>query len=150
MRAVIQRVSQSSVSVNGKILGEIGYGLLVLLGVQEGDSEKDLEYLVKKISALRIFADDAGKMNLSVEESKGEILLISQFTLIADTAKGNRPSFFRAAKPEVAKPLVDRALQEFRKSGLKVESGEFGADMKVSLINDGPVTIILDSREVKQ
>jgi D-aminoacyl-tRNA deacylase len=150
MRAVVQRVSEAKVCVNGRVIGSISKGSLVLLGVQEGDTEQDLDYVVKKVTALRIFPDEAGKMNLSLEDIRGELLVISQFTLIADTAKGNRPSFFQAAKPELAKPMMERALQDFRKSGLKVETGEFGADMKVSLLNDGPVTILLDSRETKR
>ena len=146
MKIVIQRVSHASVSVDGVTTGNIGHGLLLLIGVDEEDTEADAEWLVQKILNLRIFSDDAGKMNLSVKDITGEILCISQFTLIADYKKGNRPSFIKAAKPEQAVPLFDYFKSEISKSGLKVESGIFGADMKVSLLNDGPVTIVMDSK----
>jgi D-aminoacyl-tRNA deacylase len=146
MRAVIQRVSQASVDIAGERVGEIKQGLMVLLGIQEGDDDADLDYIVKKILAMRIFPDGDGKMNKSVQEINGEILLISQFTLIADTSKGNRPSFFKAARPEQAIPLYESAIGLFRLSGISIASGRFGADMQVGLINDGPVTIILDSK----
>lgn len=145
MKVVVQRVSESSVKVEGKIVGEIGKGLMLLVGVDENDTQTDADLLVQKILNLRIFGDSEGKMNLSVQDVKGEILCISQFTLIADYKKGNRPSFIKAAKPDKAIPLFDYFKDEISKSGLKTESGIFGADMKVSLINDGPVTIVMDS-----
>ncbi|WP_312902476.1 D-aminoacyl-tRNA deacylase [Chryseobacterium taichungense] len=145
MKVVVQRVSESSVKVDGKIVGEIGKGLMLLVGIDENDTQTDADWLVQKILNLRIFGDDEGKMNLSVQDIKGEILCISQFTLIADYKKGNRPSFIKAAKPDKAIPLFDYFKDEISKSGLKTESGIFGADMKVSLINDGPVTIVMDS-----
>ncbi len=146
MKAVIQRVSEASVKVDRKIVGEISDGLMLLIGVQEDDEKEDADWLVQKILNLRIFGDDEGKLNLSVQDIKGEILCISQFTLIADYKKGNRPSFIKAAKPDKAIPLFDYFKQEISKSCLKTESGIFGADMKVSLINDGPVTIVMDSK----
>lgn len=145
MKIVIQRVSESHVKVDGKIVGEIGKGLMLLIGIDENDTETDADWLVQKILNLRIFGDEDGKLNLSVKDIKGEILCISQFTLIADYKKGNRPSFIKAAKPDKAIPLFDYFKQEISKSGLKTDSGIFGADMKVSLINDGPVTIVMDS-----
>lgn len=145
MKAVIQRVSESHVKVEGEVVGEIGKGLMLLVGIDENDTETDADWLVQKILNLRIFGDEDGKLNLSVLDIKGEILCISQFTLIADYKKGNRPSFIKAAKPDKAIPLFDYFKQEISKSGLKTESGIFGADMKVSLINDGPVTIVMDS-----
>lgn len=145
MKIVIQRVSESYVKVDGKIVGEIGKGLMLLVGIDENDTETDANWLVQKILNLRIFGDEDGKLNLSVQDIKGEILCISQFTLIADYKKGNRPSFIKVAKPDKAIPLFDYFKQEISKSGLKTESGIFGADMKVSLINDGPVTIVMDS-----
>lgn len=146
MRVVIQRVSEASVKVDGNIVGEIKHGLMLLVGVEENDQETDAEWLVQKILNLRIFGDENGKLNLSVTDIKGEILCISQFTLIADYKKGNRPSFIKAAKPEKAIPLFDFFKNELKKSDLKIESGIFGADMKVSLVNDGPVTILMDSQ----
>jgi len=146
MRTVIQRVSEASVKVDGKIAGEISHGLLLLIGIQEDDEKEDAEWLVQKILNLRIFGDQDGKLNLSVVDIKGGILCISQFTLIADYKKGNRPSFIKAARPEKAIPLFDYFKNEISKSGLKTESGIFGADMKVSLLNDGPVTIVMDSK----
>jgi len=145
MKVVIQRVSESSVKVDGTIVGEIGKGLMLLVGIDESDSATDADWLVQKILNLRIFGDEADKLNLSVLDIKGEILCISQFTLIADYKKGNRPSFIKAAKPDKAIPLFDYFKKQISKSGLKTESGIFGADMKVSLINDGPVTIVMDS-----
>ncbi|WPO83293.1 D-aminoacyl-tRNA deacylase [Chryseobacterium sp. JJR-5R] len=145
MKAVIQRVSESCVKVNGKTEGEIGKGLMLLIGIDENDEKTDADWLVQKILNLRIFGDEDGKLNRSVQDIQGEILCISQFTLIADYKKGNRPSFIKAAKPEKAIPLFDYFKEEIAKSGLKTESGIFGADMKVSLINDGPVTIVMDS-----
>lgn len=146
MKIVIQRVSQASVKVEGNIVGEISNGLMLLVGVSEDDDTSDADWLVQKIINLRVFSDSEGKMNLSVLDIHGEILCISQFTLLADYKKGNRPSFIKAAKPEKAIPLFEYFKQEIAKSGLKTESGIFGADMKVSLINDGPVTIVMDSK----
>lgn len=146
MRIVVQRVSEAKVEVDSKIAGEILQGFLLLIGIGEDDKQGDADWLVKKILALRIFGDSEGKMNLSVKDIKGEILCVSQFTLLADYRKGNLPSFTKAAKPETALQLFNYFKMEIAKSGLKTESGIFGADMKVSLINDGPVTIVLDSK----
>lgn len=146
MKIVIQRVSESSVKVDGKIVGEIGTGFMLLCGIDESDENEDADWLVKKILDLRIFGDEEGKLNLSIKDIQGEILCISQFTLIADYKKGNRPSFIKAAKPDKAVPLFEYFKAELKKSGLKIESGIFGANMKVSLINDGPVTIVMDSK----
>ena len=146
MKIVIQRVSESSVKVDEKIVGEIGAGLMLLCGIDENDQNEDADWLVKKILDLRIFGDEDGKLNLSIKDIQGEILCISQFTLIADYKKGNRPSFIKAAKPDKAIPLFEYFKDELKKSGLKIESGIFGADMKVALINDGPVTIVMDSK----
>ena len=146
MKVVIQRVSQASVTVGGQIVGAISNGLLLLIGIDEQDDESDADWLVQKILNLRIFSDVEGKMNLSVQDIQGEILCISQFTLIAEYKKGNRPGFSKAAKPEQAIPLFEYFKNEISKSGLKTESGIFGADMKVSLLNDGPVTIVMDSK----
>ena len=145
MKAVIQRVSEASVKVDGIIVGEIKKGLMLLIGIDENDEKNDADWLIQKILNLRIFGDENDKLNLSVKDISGEILCVSQFTLIADYKKGNRPSFIKAAKSEKAIPLFDYFKDEISKSGLKTESGIFGADMKVSLINDGPVTIIMDS-----
>ncbi len=146
MKIVVQRVSEASVKVDEKIVGEIKNGLLLLVGIHEEDTEIDADWLISKIINLRIFSDEAGKMNLSVKDIAGEILCISQFTLLADYKKGNRPSFIKAAKPELAIPLFNYFKDKIAESELKIESGIFGADMKVSLINDGPVTIVLDSQ----
>ncbi|WP_312075391.1 D-aminoacyl-tRNA deacylase [Chryseobacterium sp.] len=145
MRVVIQRVSEASVKVDGLIVGEIQKGFMLLIGIDENDEKKDADWLVQKILNLRIFGDENDKLNLSIQDISGEILCISQFTLIADYKKGNRPSFIKAAKPEKAVPLFDYFKEQIAKSGLKTASGIFGADMKVSLINDGPVTILMDS-----
>jgi len=145
MKVVIQRVSESSVRVDGEIVGAIGRGLMLLVGIDENDSLADADWLVQKILNLRIFGDDEGKMNLSIKDIAGELLCISQFTLMAEYRKGNRPSFIRAARPDQAVPIFEYFKQEIAKSGLKTESGIFGADMKVSLVNDGPVTIVMDS-----
>ena len=147
MIALLQRVTESSVSVDGQIIGKCGKGLMILLGVLEGDSENDVIALTEKIHKLRIFEDENGKMNRSICDIGGSALVISQFTLAANYAHGNRPDFLSAAKPDVAKPLYELFASELQKriSGT-VETGEFGADMKVSLINDGPVTIIMDSK----
>lgn len=136
MRVVIQRVSEASVKVDNQIVGEIGKGLMLLIGVDESDENSDADWLVKKILDVRVFSDDEGKMNHSVKDINGEILCISQFTLISDYKKGNRPSYIKAARPDKAIPLFEYFKDEMKKSGLKTESGIFGADMKVSLIND--------------
>ena len=147
MRVVMQRVSEASVSIKGKVKSRIQGGLLLLLGIESEDGQEDIQWLCKKITNLRIFNDEAGIMNLSVKETEGEILVISQFTLHASTKKGNRPSYIKAAKPEFAIPLYESFVAELEKvSGIKVRTGEFGADMKVKLLNDGPVTIIIDSK----
>ncbi|MBU8883899.1 D-tyrosyl-tRNA(Tyr) deacylase [Kaistella sp. DKR-2] len=146
MKAVIQRVSHADVKVEGKTEGEISNGLLLLIGIDEEDETADADWLVQKILNLRIFGDEEGKLNLSILDISGEILCISQFTLIADYKKGNRPSFIKAAKPDKAVPLFEYFKTAVSKSGLKTESGIFGADMKVSLLNDGPVTIVMDSK----
>lgn len=146
MIVVVQRVADAEVQVAGKSAGKIKQGLLLLLGIDEMDSREDVDWLVQKILQLRIFSDDAGKMNLSVTDIQGEILCISQFTLIADYRKGNRPGFTRAAKPDQAVPLYEYFLSNISQSGLKVEQGIFGADMQVSLTNDGPVTLVLNSK----
>ena len=146
MRVVIQRVSEASVKVDNQIVGEIGKGLMLLIGVDESDENSDADWLVKKILDVRVFSDDEGKMNHSVKDINGEILCISQFTLISDYKKGNRPSYIKAARPEKAIPLFEYFKDEMKKSGLKTESGIFGADMKVSLITDGPVTLVFDSK----
>ena len=148
MRAVIQRVRFSKVEVAGQIVGEIPQGLLVLLGIPHDAGPADIDWLVRKIPQLRIFNDEQGKMNLSVQDLGGEILVISQFTLYANSKKGNRPSYIRSAPPEIAIPLYESFLDTLRQQFAgKVATGEFGAEMAVSLLNDGPVTIILDSRE---
>ena len=147
MRVVLQRVSEASVTIDQKMKGKIGEGILILLGIEEEDSTQDIDWLVQKTTQLRIFSDENGKMNLSIQEIKGEFLVISQFTLHASTKKGNRPSYIKAARPETAIPLYERFIMELKAiSALKVEEGIFGADMKVSLINDGPVTILIDSK----
>ncbi|MGE0637011.1 MAG: D-aminoacyl-tRNA deacylase [Bacteroidia bacterium] len=147
MKAVIQRVSEASVKIEGIIKGQINSGLLVLLGIEEADTAEDIEWLCGKICRLRIFGDENGVMNLSVQEIKGEVLLISQFTLHASTKKGNRPSYIKAARPEIAIPLYEAFIKKLEKElGKSIQTGEFGADMKVSLVNDGPVTIIIDSK----
>jgi D-tyrosyl-tRNA(Tyr) deacylase len=146
VRALLQRVSEANVTVEGRVAGAIGVGLLVFICVGEADEPKDLEFLLKKIPALRIFPDEAGKMNLSVSDVRGSVLVVSQFTLMADTSAGNRPAFTAAAKPEKAIPLYETFVERLRSLGLTVACGIFGADMKVRLLNDGPVTIMLDSR----
>ena len=147
MRLVIQRVREASVKINDEIVGEIQQGLLVLLGIEHVDSELDADYLIQKLIHLRIFGDEEGKMNLSVSDISGGLLIVSQFTLFADTKKGNRPSFVRSARPEQAIPLYDYFLSKLKKSfSGKIEEGVFGGNMQVELINDGPVTIILDSK----
>ena len=147
MKIVIQRTKEASVTIEGAIVGEISHGLVLLVGIEEQDQQEDVDYLVRKISKMRIFEDADGKMNLSIEDVGGAILSISQFTLYAETKKGNRPSFIKAAKPEIAIPLYEALNTGLRETGLTVQTGEFGADMKVSLLNDGPVTIIIDSKQ---
>lgn len=147
MRAVIQRVSRASVISDGVLTGEIGMGLLILLGIEQEDSMADVEWLADKISLMRIFQDQEDKMNRSLADVNGDILIISQFTLHASTKKGNRPSFIKAARPEQAIPLYESFIQAIRqRTATKVATGVFGADMKVNLINDGPVTILMDSK----
>lgn len=150
MRVVIQRVTEASVLAEGNITGKIGSGLMILVGIEESDNESDIEYLTKKIVNLRIFEDSNGVMNISLLDTGGEILLISQFTLHAQTKKGNRPSYIKAARPDTAIPLYEKFKKSLTQaSGREVKSGIFGADMKVSLVNDGPVTIIIDTKEEK-
>lgn len=145
MRAVVQRVKSSSVSVDGKIISKIGKGLMVLLGVEVSDDEKDLDYILKKVTKLRIFDDEAGVMNKSLLDNGFEILVVSQFTLYGDARKGNRPSYVRSAKFDDGIVLYEKFIEELEKLNIKVSHGEYGADMDVELINDGPVTILLDS-----
>lgn len=152
MIAVLQRAKEASVKIEGQISGQIGQGLVVLLGIEHDDDSSDVEWLTKKITAMRIFSDNEGKMNLSCEEIVGEYLVISQFTLHASTKKGNRPSYIRAAKPEHAVPLYESFIKQLgllTNNRTPIQTGEFGADMQVALINDGPVTIIIDSRDRK-
>ncbi len=147
MRVVLQRVASASVTVEDKIVGEIQKGILVLVGIEYADAQEDIDWLVTKIAQLRIFGDDNGVMNLSVEEVNGDVLVVSQFTLHAATKKGNRPSYIKAARPEVAIPMYEKFVSTLEnKLGKKVPTGIFGADMKVALLNDGPVTIIMDSK----
>jgi D-tyrosyl-tRNA(Tyr) deacylase len=146
MRALVQRVSGAGVEVGGEPVSSVGRGLLVFLGVMKGDGADDMEYLVRKVSNLRVFEDGAGKMNLSVKDVGGEVLVVSQFTLAADTGKGNRPSFVDAEEPEKAEALYRVFVEGLRGAGLKVSSGQFAARMAVRLVNDGPVTIMMDSR----
>lgn len=147
MKVVIQRVSQASVTINGNIVGDINKGLLVLVGVEDADNHEDIDWLTSKIANLRIFGDENDVMNLSLKDIDGEMIIVSQFTLHALTKKGNRPSYIKAAKPEIAIPLYENfVLKMEMELGKKVQTGQFGADMKVSLINDGPVTIIIDTK----
>lgn len=147
MKAVIQRVSNASVTVDGKVTGAVNTGLLVLLGIEDADTTEDIEWLSNKITSLRIFNDDNGVMNISVKEVNGDILLISQFTLHASTKKGNRPSYIKASKPEIAIPVYEKMIAQLEKDlGKKIECGVFGGDMKVKLLNDGPVTIVIDTK----
>ncbi len=147
MRAVAQRVTSARVTVDDRVTGEIASGLMVLVGVEDGDGPADVHYIASKIRDLRIFADDAGKMNLSVLDRQGAVLVVSQFTLSGDARNGRRPSFASAAQPQIAKALYEDVVRELRASGLRVETGEFQAMMRVALVNDGPVTILLDSRK---
>ena len=150
MRSVVQRVLEASVTVDGEVVGAIGKGLLVLLGVSKGDTEEDARLLASKIAVLRIFSDDKGKFNLSLLDVEGSVLVVSQFTLHANVRKGRRPSFNNAAPPEVAEPLVDRFVKLLEQEGVHVETGQFGATMQVRLCNDGPVTLILDTADLKR
>jgi D-tyrosyl-tRNA(Tyr) deacylase len=147
MRAVIQRVKSASVYVDGRLSGKIGNGLLILIGVGKGDDEKDLSFMVSKLPDLRIFEDASGKFNLSLKEIKGEILVVSQFTLFGDCSRGRRPSFTEAEEPTAAKNLYDRLILKLREQGIPVQTGEFQTRMEVHLVNDGPVTLLLDSRK---
>lgn len=148
MRAVIQRVKHSSVTVDDEIIGKIGEGLLIFVGVAPNDDESDIDYIFKKSLELRIFEDENGKMNLSVSDIGGEILLISQFTLFGDCRKGRRPSFASSCEPIKAEQMYNKLLEKMRQSGIKTECGSFGADMKIELLNDGPVTMLLDSEKL--
>lgn len=148
MRALIQRVSEASVTIGGETRGEIGQGFLVLLGICEGDSEREADYLADKCLGLRIFTDENDKMNLSLSDVGGGLLIVSQFTLYGDCRKGRRPNFMKAARPETAIPLYERFITRCRASGAPTETGEFGADMQVDLLNDGPVTILMDTAEM--
>ena len=147
MKVVIQRVSHSSVTIDSKIVAEIQHGLLVLIGIEDADNQEDINWLTSKIANLRIFADQNDVMNLSVKEHNGDVLIVSQFTLHALTKKGNRPSYIKAARPEIAIPLYEKFIAQMElEMGKEVQTGQFGADMKVALVNDGPVTIIIDSK----
>ena len=147
MRAIIQRVSQASVTIEGNKVAEIASGLVVLLGVTDSDTSQDIQWLSNKLTNLRVFNDADGVMNTSLKDSNGSAIVVSQFTLYAQTKKGNRPSYIKAAKPEIAKPLYEQFVRQFENDlGQPVQTGEFGADMKVALLNDGPVTIIIDSK----
>ncbi len=147
MKTVIQRVSQASVTIDSKIVADIQKGLLVLVGIEDADNQEDIDWLCQKVANLRIFGDENEVMNLSVKDIDGEIIVVSQFTLHASTKKGNRPSYIKAAKPEIAIPMYENFVQQLETElGKKVQTGIFGADMKVSLLNDGPVTIVIDSK----
>lgn len=148
MRAVVQRVSHASVTVDGEVIGKIGKGLLIFLGVGDGDTEADMKYIADKAVGLRIFSDEDDKMNLSVADIGGEILVISQFTLYGDCRKGRRPNFTASMEPSGANAMYEKFIEYIAKSGIKTEHGEFGADMKVDLLNDGPVTLLLDSSKI--
>lgn len=145
MKAVVQRVKKTTLSVDGQLISEIPFGLVAFLGVKVGDGEKEADYLMKKIAALRVFEDENGKMNLSVKDVGGEVLLVSQFTLLGDASHGNRPSFTLAERPEKANALYEYALEKLKSNGVTVKKGVFGADMKIEQLNDGPVTILLDT-----
>lgn len=146
MRTVVQRVSSASVTVDGNVIGKINKGFLVLLGIKSTDTKQDVDYMVKKVINLRIFRDENDKMNLSLKDVNGELLIVSQFTLYGDASGGNRPSFIDAAKPDIAIPLYEYFISECKKQISVVQTGKFGADMKVELLNDGPVTIIMESK----
>ena len=145
MKAVVQRVKKTTLFVDGQLISEIPFGLVAFLGVKVGDGEKEADYLMKKIAALRVFEDENGKMNLSVKDVGGEVLLVSQFTLLGDASHGNRPSFTLAERPERANALYEYALEKLKSNGVTVKKGVFGADMKIEQLNDGPVTILLDT-----
>lgn len=147
MRAVVQRVKQSQVTVEEKVIGKINSGLMVLLGVEDGDENKDVQYMVDKIINLRIFEDTEGKMNCSIQDVGGDVLAVSQFTLLGDCRKGRRPSFIKAARPEAANNLYEAFVSGVRSKGIKVETGQFQAEMLVDITNDGPVTLLLDSKK---
>ena len=147
MRAVIQRVSEASVTIDEQVDGKIGRGFMILRGIDEEDTQEDADYLIRKIPLLRIFEDTEGKMNQALQAVGGSVLSVSQFTLYADTKKGNRPSFVKAARPETAIPLYEYFNEGLRQAGLTVETGEFGGDMDVALVNDGPVTILFDTKD---
>ena len=150
MRVVIQRVTQANVVIEGKVNGEIGNGMMILVGIEEADGDEDIAWLTKKIVNLRIFDDEKGVMNLSILDKGGDILLISQFTLHAMTAKGNRPSYIKAAKPDISIPIYEKFITSIENAlGKKIATGIFGADMKVTLTNDGPVTIIIDTKNIE-
>lgn len=147
MRLIIQRVSKASVSIDSKVVGEIQQGFFVLIGIENADGADDAIWLVQKLIGLRVFSDDEGKMNLSIKDVLGNILLVSQFTLFASTVKGNRPSFIKSAKPDFAIPLYEYFISKLKsESGLDIQTGVFGADMQINLVNDGPVTILIDSK----
>lgn len=146
MRAVVQRVTQASVTVSGRTIGAIGPGLVVLLGVADGDGPADIEYVASKVAGLRVFSDEAGKMNLSVVDTGGAVLVVSQFTLLGDVRRGRRPAFDGAAPPSSARAIYEALIGRLRAAGLTVESGQFQAEMSVALVNEGPVTILIDSR----
>ena len=147
MRCVVQKVTRASVTVAGELVGEIGMGYMVLVGAEEGDAEADVNYCADKISGLRVFEDADDKLNLSVKDVGGSVLLVSQFTLLGDARKGRRPSFIRAARPEQAEPLFEKLVQRVADAGIPVATGRFRTHMEVSLVNDGPVTILLDSKK---
>ncbi|WP_338376780.1 D-aminoacyl-tRNA deacylase [uncultured Flavobacterium sp.] len=147
MKSVIQRVKEASVTIEGNVVAQINQGLLILIGIEDSDNQEDINWLTSKIANLRIFADENEVMNLSVKDINGEIIVVSQFTLHAATKKGNRPSYIKAAKPEIAIPLYEAFVKQMETElGKKVQTGQFGADMKVALVNDGPVTIIIDTK----
>ena len=146
MRAVVQRVTRAGVTVDGRVTGSIDRGYMVLLGVEDGDGQADMDYICQKLVGLRVFEDAEGKMNLSIRDVGGDILMVSQFTLLGDARKGRRPSFIAAARPEEANAWYEKAVAALRAEGIRVETGIFQADMQVELVNDGPVTILLDSR----
>ncbi len=149
MKAVIQRVKSASVTINGEETARIGKGFLILLGVNETDSKEQADILADKCSVLRVFEDENGKMNLSIDDVEGEFLIVSNFTLYADCRKGRRPSFVKAARPEVSEPLYEYFVERVRSHGRPVKTGEFGADMKIGIVNDGPVTLVLDTAELE-
>lgn len=146
MKVVVQRCTKASVTINHQLTGSINHGFVLLVGIESADTKEDVSWLVSKLTNLRIFSDQEGKMNLNIQDVKGEALIVSQFTLHASTKKGNRPSFIKAARPEIAIPLYELFISEMKLTGITVETGEFGADMAVELINDGPVTIIIDTQ----